>query len=156
MTTTTRGRYRRLARDQHDQHHNVADDPCANLLIAVIRHAHRDALSANPARARDALRYFFGPNFTADADALGLNPDRVRDLLAQEIATRENGRFTDDTIRRIHGQYMSENLTLDAAGRRHATTGPTLSALFRAMNLPVRPPGRPRRPAQSTADYQEN
>ncbi len=148
--------HKRLARDQRDHFEETAGDPCRALLIAIIRHARRDALGGHPAHSVDALRYFFSDNFAADCAALDIDPGRIRSLLAQELATREDGCFSEEAIRRIHTQYVTEPISLDALGRRYATTGPTLSALFHLHNLPVRPPGKPRRAYQSVQHQHEN
>lgn len=116
-----------------------AADPERELLAGIIARAWRDAKGANRAHAADALAYFAGPNFDADAAWLGLEPQPIREHINQIMASKIQ--FTDEQVRAMHARYKDDALSLEAVARENYISVATLHRQFKRLGLKSRRPG---------------
>lgn len=126
-----------VSADWLDSYH--ADDPERFLLAGIVGRAWRDVKGANRAHAADALAYFAGTNFDADAAWLGLEPEPIRRHLKTIMASKIQ--FTDEQVRAMHARYMDEALSLEAVARENYISVATLHRAFKRLGLKTRPPG---------------
>lgn len=133
------------------------NDPTARaerrLLAAIIDRALRDVKYGTPSLARDAKRYFDGPNLDHDCDWLEIDPVAVRTHVEKLMSKRL---FTDEQILAYHARYAAEEMTLETLAAELRVAPATLSRYFAAAGLPVRKPGRtPGRVAARRAELDE-